>query len=59
MGADGINFAHEKDEWWVHVNIVMNSLSVKPTASQVRLCSMAIIRKQALHEGVLMHLTHK
>jgi hypothetical protein len=58
MVADGINFAHERDAWWDHVNTVMNPLSEKPTASQARLCSMAIIRKQGLHGGVLMHLTH-
>jgi len=49
MGTDGINFAHKRDKWWDHVNTVMNSLSEKPTASQTRLCSMAIIRKQGLH----------
>lgn len=51
MGADWINFAHERDEWRDHVNTVMDSLSEKPTASQARLCSMAIIRKQGLHGG--------
>jgi hypothetical protein len=58
MGADGISSAHKRDEWWDHVNTVMKTLTEKPTASKSRLCSMAITKKQGLHGGVKMHLTH-
>jgi len=53
MGADGINFAHKRDEWWDYVNTAMNPLFEKPTASQ----AMAIIRKQGLH-GVSFNAPH-